>query len=441
MLPINKCVKIAIKNCKEFDKKSISKILIDLRYKTALACNRAITYLYTFALENMEYKKQTGLSIDEKEHFGKSYSAWVENRMNEIMETCNSANVAQTRQFVVNRFKDDKKKGLFKGEISLSNFKKNIPIIIHNDSYKILKSDKGFHIECGLFNLKYQKEHDIKRVTFEIDKMGNNEKSTLNKIIKGIYKQGSAQIIQDKKGKWYFIISFGFEVEKKELNMNRILGIDLGITKVATMQIWDNDKELWDRLSWKECMIDGDELIHYRQKIEARKKQMQIASKAVGNGRTGHGITTRMKPLEKMNDKVSKFRETFNHKVSKYIVDMAVKYNCGVIQMEDLSGFTEQQSESLLRNWSYYDLQNKVKYKAEEKGIIVNLINPYMTSKRCSQCGCINENNRDCKNNQEKFKCVVCRYEENADINAAKNIGLPNIEEIIKESLKVKKIN
>ena len=91
--------------------------------------------------------------------------------------------------------------------------------------------------------------------------------------------------------------------------------------------------------------------------------------------------------INKIGDKYNRFKDTYNHKVSRYIVDLAVKYQCATIQMEDLSGFSEQQTESLLKNWSYYDLQNKVKYKAEEKGIKVTFINPKYTSKRCSKCG------------------------------------------------------
>ena len=102
--------------------------------------------------------------------------------------------------------------------------------------------------------------------------------------------------------------------------------------------------------------------------------------------------------------------------------------------MEDLSGFSEQQSESLLKNWSYYDLQNKVKYKAEEKGIKVTFINPKYTSKRCSKCGCIHVDNRDCKNNQAEFECKVCGHKENADINASKNIAIKDIDMIIKNT-------
>lgn len=439
---MNKCVKITIKSCNEIDNRGLNKILWDIRYKVSLACNKATTWLYTFSHENMDYKTENVTSINEKERFGKSHGAWVENRMNEIMEICNSKNVAQTRQFVLNRFNDDKKKGLFKGDISLSNFKRTMPIILHNKNFKISQGDSGYEVLTSLFNLKYQNENDIKRITLHIDKIGTNEKSILNRIISGEYKQGSAQITEDKKrkGKWYLTISYSFEAKKIEtLDLNRILGVDLGIVNTATMQIYDSTKEKWERLNWKECMISGQELIHFRQKTEARKKQLQIASKCVGNGRIGHGVITKMKPLERMNDNIAKFRDTFNHKVSKYIVDMAVKHNCGMIQMENLSGFSESQSESFLKNWSYFDLQTKVKYKSEEKGIMFNLINPKYTSKRCSECGCIHTENRDCKNNQAKFKCVVCGHEENADTNAAKNISIPNIEEIIKEQLEINK--
>lgn len=434
---MTKCFKITIKGFKNFDNRAMNKILWDMRYKTAFACNKATTWLYTFAQENMDYKTLNGVSINEKERFGKSYGAWIENRMNEIMEICNSGNVAQTRQFVSNRFGDDKKRGLFKGEVSLSNFKKTMPIIIHNKNFKISQGNNGYEIETSLFNMKYQKENDIKRITLDIDKIDNNEKSTLNRLISGEYKQGSAQIIEDKKkkGKWYFVISFNFEAKKMDLDINRILGVDLGIVNTATMQVYDSTTEKWDRLNWKECIINGSELIHFRQKIEARNKQMSIASKCVGKGRKGHGYDTKMKPLFISRDKVDKFRDTFNHKTSKYIIDMAVKYNCGMVQMEDLSGFSGEQSERFLKNWSYFDLQTKIKYKAEELGIKFNLINPQYTSKRCSKCGNIHEDNRDCKKNQAKFECTVCGHKENADINAAKNIAIPNIEQIIKGDL------
>ena len=96
-----------------------------------------------------------------------------------------------------------------------------------------------------------------------------------------------------------------------------------------------------------------------------------------------------------MTDRVNNFRNTLNHKYSKYVINFALKNNCGNIQMENLSGFNESVSENLLKNWSYFDLQAKIKYKAEGNGIAVNFINPSYTSLRCSKCGNISTENRD----------------------------------------------
>ena len=51
----------------------------------------------------------------------------------------------------------------------------------------------------------------------------------------------------------------------------------------------------------------------------------------------------------------------------------------------------------------------------------------------CSKCSCIHDDNRD---SQEEFKCVHCGYEDNADINAAKNIRNRVILTVLKDLLK-----
>jgi len=134
---------------------------------------------------------------------------------------------------------------------------------------------------------------------------------------------------------------------------------------------------------------------------------------------------------------------------------MAVKNNCGVIQMEDLSGI--KKSNKFLQYWDYFSLQSKIKYKSEALGIEVKIVDPQYTSQRCSRCGYINADNRP---NQSTFKCGKCGYGDNyycptcgseqsenkpcnacgsevvksvvhADYNAAKNLATKNIDTII----------
>ena len=440
-----KCIKLAVEYCNDniIDKKIFFKELRDIQYKTYLACNRAMTYMYTNDMQNFIQKDIGVPKQDDKDVYGKSFGAWIENRMNEIMDGCLSNNVAQTRAYISNRYKNDKKSGLLKGNVSLSQVKRNNPIIVHNVAYKVIETTKGLGIQVSLFNLPKQEELGLKRgqgVTFIFPKIDDGSKATLINIINKSYKQGTLQLsYNERKKKWLATLSYTFESRQEEgLNDNLVMGIDLGITKVATMSVFDTVKEEWVRMNWKEQSIDGKELIHYRQKIEARRRELSIATKWASDSKIGHGRKKRMETVNKIGDKYTRFKDTYNHKISRYIIDLAIKYNTKTIQMENLSGFSEYQTESLLKNWSYYDLQAKIKYKAEEKGIEVILINPKYTSKRCSRCGCIHEDNRNCKENQGKFECKVCGHNENADINASKNISIPYIDSIISETEVIK---
>ena len=146
---------------------------------------------------------------------------------------------------------------------------------------------------------------------------------------------------------------YSFENPKNDENNTNIIGI----SKVATVSIYDPIKEEYLKLSYKESSIDGTELIHYRQKIDKILKAASISSKQASENNIGRGYKTRTELKKNVGDRYSRFKDTYNHKISRYIFNLALKYNVGLIQMEDLSGFSDNNSESLLKNCSYYDLQ------------------------------------------------------------------------------------
>ena len=102
--------------------------------------------------------------------------------------------------------------------------------------------------------------------------------------------------------------------------------------------------------------------------------------------------------------------------------------------MEDLTGINKDSDKTFLRNWSYYDLQTKIEYKAKEAGIKVKYINPMYTTQRCCKCGHIESDN---VKKHQRFACSKCGYTENADYNASQNIAMSDVEEKVAESLKV----
>jgi IS605 OrfB family transposase len=164
--------------------------------------------------------------------------------------------------------------------------------------------------------------------------------------------------------------------------------------------------------------------------IQQRKIALLRQGKYCGDGRIGHGRKKRVQPVDNIGNAIARFRDTVNHKYSRAVVDFAVKMNCGVIQMENLTSITEN-ANRFLKNWTYYDLQTKIKNKAQEAGIKVILINPKYTSQRCSKCGYIDSENRK---TQAQFICLKCGFTENADYNASQNIALKDIEKIIQQT-------
>jgi transposase len=93
-----------------------------------------------------------------------------------------------------------------------------------------------------------------------------------------------------------------------------------------------------------------------------------------------------------------------------------------VIAFEDLTDIREQLSQAKWHHiWAFRRLFEYVSYKAPEKGIPVEQVEPNHTSQRCSRtdCGFTHPDNR----HGERFCCAKCGYEVNADYNAAKNIG------------------
>lgn len=439
---MNKCIKITLVKSLNANMKEIKQIIRDMSYASCKASNKAIR-MYLFHTQDMIEKRNKDKTFNqeayEKEKYGKTYESVVEEEMKKLMPLCNTQNVATLHQQLIKSNWKKLRNDILSCKANIPNYKIDTPFFIKNKNYK-LRNRNGYFVDIAFFSLKGLKEHGYKighKFEFQIDKLDNNKRSTLNKIIQKKYKQGSAQISISKKGKIELIISYEFEKDCNEilLDKNKILGIDLGITNVAVMSVFSTNNNRYDYFNWKANVVDGKELIAFRQKYYNIRKDLSSASKYAGEGRCGRGYKTKMEKINNIRNKIANFSDTYNHKVSKYIVDFAIKHECAKIQMEDLSGVTSDVYERFLKEWNYYDLQQKIEYKAKENNIEVIKVNPKYTSKRCNRCGCIDNRNRDCKNNQERFKCVICGHTDNADINASKNIAIPKIDEIIKETL------
>lgn len=401
--------------------------LWDIQRKTQEILNRTIQMAYQRDYLSQEHHRETGEYLSAKGENGKSDRGNYYDRLAKEYPTISTANLAATINqawSTYGRRKDD----IFKGKISLPSYRSNQPIILRKDSVKLSKESNEIILETSLFSRAYKKQEGLKtNPRFRVQINDNTQRSIIENVLSGVYGYGECKISYDKK-KWFLSLTYKFVPQNQDLDPQRILGVDLGVCAAICASVLNDPDRLW---------IDGGEVQAFAKKQEARVKSMQRQAVVCGDGRIGHGTKTRVSNVYQAKDKIAHFRETINHRYSKALVEFAVKHRCGVIQMEDLTGIKEDKGNpTVLRHWTYYDLQSKIEAKANEHGIVVKMINPQYTSRRCSRCGCIDERNR---RSQAVFCCVACGNPDkpvNADYNASQNIATKDIEKIIDETIR-----
>ncbi len=315
------------------------------------------------------------------------------------------------------------KQGLLHGRVSLTQYKLDNPLIVHNDYITPINLHK---VKTGLYYdyenhtefLEHLNDKDVgiyikfaNGITFKVILGQPHKSQEIRSVFKNIFEEiydvcdSSIQIDGTK-----IILNLSLRIPNKEIELDEdtVVGVDLGLAIPAVCGLNNNDYI-------KQSIGSKDDFLRVRTKIQAQKRQLQ---KSLKNSNGGHGRKKKLAPLDKFAKYEHNFVKTYNHMVSHKIVDFAVKNKAKYINMEDLSGFDSNQF--ILRNWSYYELQQDVVYKAKRYGIEVRFINPYHTSQNCSKCGHWEEGQRD---SQSHFKCKCCGHEENADFNASKNIA------------------
>ena len=120
------------------------------------------------------------------------------------------------------------------------------------------------------------------------------------------------------------------------------------------------------------------------------------------------------------------------------------KNNINHLVFEDLNKFTRKYKinnkefnvniRRLMSILHIVDIKNMAERIGKKYGITISLTNAEYTSQQCSCCGYIHKDNRK---TQEKFKCIHCGYEENADLNASINIRERINSDVLRDSLHI----
>ena len=212
----------------------------------------------------------------------------------------------------------------------------------------------------------------------------------------------TATIIREHDG-YYICITSGIAQHPIRLaSESQAVGLDMGIAHF--------------------CVNSAGEYIANPRHFAKYERNLRIENRALARKKKGSTNWYKQKAngaarrLSRLHAKIGRIRRDFLHKQSWKVV----REN-GFVAVEDLkvknmirSRLAKHISDA---GWSMF--RNQLAYKSEWYGRTLIAVNPKYTSQTCSECRHKEKGNRQ---SQAKFACLSCGVEQNADVNAAKNI-------------------
>ena len=227
-----------------------------------------------------------------------------------------------------------------------------------------------------------------------------------------IYKFGTAKLV-NKHGKYYLHIPVTYEVEESNISdICNVVGIDRGINFVVAT--YDSKHE--------SGFVSGKAIKQKRANYSKLRKELQMR----------HTPSSRRR-LKVIGQRENRWMQDMNHQVSKALVENNPKHTLFVL--EDLSGIrnaTERvktKDRYVSVSWSFYDLEQKLIYKAKQNQSSVIKVDPRYTSQCCPCCGHVEKSNRNKK--IHLFACKNCGYKSNDDRIGAMNLYRMGIDYLV----------
>lgn len=231
-----------------------------------------------------------------------------------------------------------------------------------------------------------------------------SEGNSFDEMVSGTaYKFGTARFVFDKAGRCFLHIPVTRAVEIPEpYDVPVVVGIDRGIRKIAVT--YDGAQTV---------TYSGKSIKHKRAKYAAMRKSLQQ-----------RGTPSARRRLKMIGHRENGWMRDVNHCISKALV---ATHPVGTLfVLENLKGIrcaTEKvraKDRYVSVSWSYYDLEQKLSYKAALAGQRVVKVDPSYTSQRCPICGKIDSHSR---NKQKHFYCCTgCGYRSDDDRIGAMNL-------------------
>ena len=225
-----------------------------------------------------------------------------------------------------------------------------------------------------------------------------------NPYFDGSWKLGTGKVVRNGKH-WFFHVAVSKELPEFELpQLKHVVGIDRGLRQILTTY----DEKGQTRF------VNGAFISKKRKHYVRLRARLQAK-----------GTKSAKRRLRALSGRESRWMSDVNHQLSKTLVQTYGKQTLFVL--EDLTGMTFDTIHSRKKknryehhSWSFYDLEQKLRYKAHLSESEVVLVDAHYTSQRCPKCGVIDKSNRN--KDIHQYTCSNCSYSSNDDRVGAMNI-------------------
>ena len=263
-------------------------------------------------------------------------------------------------------------------------------------------------------DLVWNRDYSLKAEVFSVNTLEGRVKfpffsQGMESYFDGSWKFGTAKLVT-KHGKWFFHIPMTKDIpEVSDAGISNIVGVDLGINFLAVS--YDSQG--------KTKFFHGRHIKHKRAQYKKTRRSLQKKQTPSARRR-----------LRKIGQREHRWMSDVNHQVSKALT--AQNPSGTLFVLEDLTGIRQATEKVALKHryetvsWSFYDLREKIRYKARRNHSAVILVDPKYTSQRCPKCGHIHKLNRNKKTHI--FICRKCGYQSNDDRIGAMNLYRKGIE-------------
>jgi transposase len=243
------------------------------------------------------------------------------------------------------------KAAYWKGERSLRNYKKNLPIPFGPEvMYKFQHTPDKRNFSFNLFQIPFR--------TY-LGKDQSDKKQMLEKVKQGLIQLRTSSLQLDK-GKVFLLATFRLEQQTKPLDESVIAEASLSLEYPITVTI---DKESF-------TIGTKEEFLHRRIAIQSARQRIQ---KGAAFNRPGKGRKRKLKAVADYGNYEQRYINYKLHLYSKKLIDLCIKYHAATLILLNQGDKEEVAREDpfILQNWSYFSLMEKIKYKANMAGITV----------------------------------------------------------------------